>query len=97
MRFEPSLYVSTFTQKDFNYIHQGHSTKGPPLRNYNSALGVHNSSLKNNHLYTRGKANYQSKEKGLQLGDPMITNSLSDLKGSQTVFHKTKILKIGIE
>jgi len=46
--------------------------------------------LKNNHLYTRGKAQCQSKEKGLQLGDPMITNSLGDLKGSLTIFSQNK-------
>ena len=36
------------------YIHTGPSTKGPPLRNYNTTLGVHYSSLKYNHLYIRG-------------------------------------------
>jgi len=36
------------------YVHTGPSTKGPPLRNYNSTLGVHYSSIKHNHLYTRG-------------------------------------------
>jgi len=34
-RFEPLLYVPAFTQKDFHYVHQGPSTKGPPPRNYN--------------------------------------------------------------
>ena len=53
-RFEPLLYVPSFTQKDFYYVYTGPSTKGPPPRNYNFTLGVHYSSLKNNHLYTRG-------------------------------------------
>ena len=48
------LYSPAFTQKDFHYVHTGPSTKGPPPRNYNSTLGVHYSSLKHNHLYTRG-------------------------------------------
>jgi len=52
-RFKPLLYVSAFTQKDFHYVYTGLSIKGPPLRNYNSTLGVHYSSLKYNHLYTR--------------------------------------------
>ena len=37
----------------FSLCHKGPSTKGPPLRNYNSTLGVHYSSLKHDHLYTR--------------------------------------------
>ena len=53
-RFEPLLYVPAFTQKDFPYVHTRPSIKGPPLRNYNSTLGVHYSSLKHNHFYTRG-------------------------------------------
>ena len=53
-RFEPLLYVPAFTQKDFHYVHTEPSTKGPPPRNYNFTLRVHYSSLKYNHLYTRG-------------------------------------------
>ena len=45
-RFEPLLYVPAFTQKDFYYVHTGLSTKEPSLSNYNSTLGVQNSSLK---------------------------------------------------
>ena len=45
--------VPAFTQKDFHYVHTGPSTKEPPLRNYNSTLGVHYF-LKHNHFYTRG-------------------------------------------
>ena len=41
LRFEPLLYVPAFTQKDFHYVHTGPSTKGPPLKNYNSIFGVH--------------------------------------------------------
>ena len=51
-RFEPLLYVPAFTQKDFHYGHTGPSTKGPPLRNYNSTLEVHDSSLYNTNFYT---------------------------------------------
>ena len=53
-RFEPLLYVFAFTQKDFHYVHTGPSTKGPPMRNYNSTLRVHYSSLKHSHHYRRG-------------------------------------------
>ena len=60
LRFEPLLYVPAFTQKDFHNVHIGPSIKGRPLRNYNSTSGVHNSSLQNNHLYTRGKAQSQN-------------------------------------
>ena len=35
------------------YVYTGPSTKGPSPRNYNSILGVHYSSHKYNHLYTR--------------------------------------------
>jgi len=28
--------VPGFTQKDFHYVHQGPSTKGPPSKNYNN-------------------------------------------------------------
>ena len=44
------LYVPVLTQKDFHYVHTGPFTKGSPLRNYNTILGVHYSSLKHNHL-----------------------------------------------
>jgi len=30
LRFEPLLYVPTFTQKDFQYVHTGPFSKGPP-------------------------------------------------------------------
>jgi len=45
LRFELLLYIPSFIQMDFNYVHTGPSTKGPPPRNYNSTLGVHNFSL----------------------------------------------------
>jgi len=38
-RFEPPLSVFAFTQKDFRYVHQGPSTKGPPSMNYNLQIG----------------------------------------------------------
>ena len=74
-RFEPLLYVSAFTQKDFHYVHTGPSTKGPPQRNYNSTLGVHYSSVKHNHLYTRGMGTKPKQRKDYNLGDLMITNN----------------------
>ena len=52
-RFEPLLYAPAFTQKYFYYVHTGPSTKGASPRNYNSTLGIHYSTLKYNHLYTR--------------------------------------------
>ena len=48
------LYVPTFTQKDFHYVHIRPSTKGPSPRNYNSTLEIHYFSLNHNNLYTRG-------------------------------------------
>ena len=39
LRFELLLYVLTFTQKDFHYVHQRPSTKGLSLRNYNLQIG----------------------------------------------------------
>ena len=53
-RFEPLLYVPAFTQKDFHYVRTRSSTKGRSPRNYNSTLRVRYSSLKHDHLYTRG-------------------------------------------
>ena len=54
-RFEhPALRPHLHTEGFSLYVHTGPSTKVPPLKNYNSALRVHNSSLKHNHLYTRG-------------------------------------------
>jgi len=53
----------------------GPSTKGPPLRNYNSTLGVHYSSLKHNHLYTRGIGIKPKQRKDYNLGDPMIISN----------------------
>ena len=71
-RFEPLFYVPAFTQKDFYYVHTGPFTKGPPLRNYISTLGVHNSSHKHNHLYTRGIGTKPKQRKDYNLDDPMI-------------------------
>jgi len=44
-RFKPLLYIPVFTQKYFHYVHTEPFTKGHPPRNYNSILGVHNSSI----------------------------------------------------
>ena len=74
-RFEPLLYVPAFTQKNFHNVHVGTFTKRPPPKNYNSTFRVHNSTLSNTNLYTRGGKLAKAK-KYLQLGDPMITNSL---------------------
>ena len=65
-RFKPLLYVPAFTQKDFHYVHTGPFKKEPPLRNYNSTLGVHYSSLKHNHLYIRG-IDTKSKQKKITI------------------------------
>ena len=46
----PRLHTERFSL----YVHTEPSTKGPPLRNYNTTLEVHYFSLKYNHLYTRG-------------------------------------------
>ena len=86
-RFEPLLYVSAFTQKDFHYIHARPSTKGPLPRNYNSTLRVHNSSLNTIISIQEGA---QSKERNT-LGDHKDhKHSLCDLKGSQTIFSHNK-------
>ena len=58
---EPLLYVSAFTQKDFHYT----STQNFPQGNLHWGfgkykIGVHNSSLQQNNLYARGKAQKQS-------------------------------------
>ena len=74
-RFEQLLYVPAFTQKDFHYVHVGPFTKVPSLRNYNTTLGVHYSSLKHNHLYTRGIGTKPKQRKDYNLGDPTITNN----------------------
>ena len=75
-RFEPLLYVPAFTQKDLHYVHIGPFTKGPPPRNYNSTLGVHNSSLKYKPLHKRwALSQAQSKGKKYNLVIQMITNN----------------------
>ena len=76
LRIELLLYILTSTQKDFHYVHTGPSTKGPPLRNYNSTLGVHYFSLKHNHLYTRRIGTKLKQRKDYNLGDLMITNNI---------------------
>ena len=59
---EPLLYVPAFTQKDFHYnVHTGLPTQGTSTEKFgNYKLGVLNSSLQQNNLYTRGKAQQQS-------------------------------------
>ena len=55
--FQGSSHYSTSPpshRRIFHYVHTGPSTKGPPLRNYKSTLGVHYSSLKHSNLHTRG-------------------------------------------
>jgi len=60
-RFEPLLYVPAFTQKDFHYVHTGTPTKGTSTEEFTiTKLGIHNSSLQHNHLYTRGKVQSQN-------------------------------------
>ena len=83
-RFEPLFYVPAFAHKDFCYVHTKPSTKGPPLRNYNSNW-EYTAPFSNTITFTQ-EGRHKAKEKSLQLGDPMITNSLGDLKGSQIIF-----------
>ena len=60
-RFVSRFYISAFTQKDFHYIHTGPPTQGTSTEKFAiTNLGVHNSSLQHNHLYTRGKAQRQN-------------------------------------
>ena len=68
-RFDPLLYVTAFTQKDFYYVHQGPSTKRPPPRNYKNTNKKYTTPTLT-HLYTRGrhKVKYKVKKK-LYLGD----------------------------
>ena len=75
-RIAPLLYVPVFTQKDFHYMStQDLLQREALLRNYNSTLGVHNSSLKYNYLYTRGIGTRLKQRKDYNLGDPMTTNN----------------------
>ena len=72
----------------------GSSTQGTPSRNYN--LQPWSTQLQLSHLYTRGSNNHlytrwsTRQRKEIQLSDPMITNTLGDLKGSQTIFSQNK-------
>ena len=60
-RIEPPLYVPAFTQKDFHCVHIGPPTQETSTEEFPSTnLGLHNSSLQYNHLYTRGKAQSQN-------------------------------------
>ena len=78
-RFEPLLYVPTFTQKDFHYVTQDLPHREPPPRNAIIKLGVHNSSLQHNYLYIRGKAQSQnsitSKQEGWAQSQTTITST----------------------
>ena len=86
-RFEPLLYVPAFTQKDFHYIHTEPSTKGPPLRNYNSTPGVHNSSLNTQTSTQEAGTKPSTKQKKIQLVITKITNSLLViLKDNKQIF-----------
>ena len=67
----PRLHTEGFSL----YVHTRPSTKGPLLRNYNSILGVQYSSLKHNHLYTRGTDTKSKQKKDYNLGNSMITNN----------------------
>ena len=88
LRFESLLYVPAFTQKDFHYVHTGPSTKRPPLRNYKSTSGVHNSTF-NTQIYTQEMGTKPiTKQRKIYL---VISNDHKQFS------HKTKILKIGLE
>ena len=97
-RFEPLLYVPTFRQKDFHYVHIGLSTKGPPLRNYNSTPGVHNSSLKHKIATQEVGTKSSTKQRKIHLVITKFTNSLLVISKDHKQFrHKNKIIKIGLE
>ena len=54
LRFKPLLYVSAFTQKDFNYVDTGPPTHGTSTEEYAiTKSGVHNSSLQQPPLHKR--------------------------------------------
>ena len=65
--FEPLLYVPAFTQKDFHYVQTGPSITGPPLRNYNSTLGVYNFSSQTQ--TSTQEVGTKPKQRKIQLGD----------------------------
>ena len=75
LEIRATALLPAFIQKDFYYVYIGPSTKGPSLRNYCSTLGVHYSSPKYNHVYTRGIGTKPKQRKDYNLGDPMITNN----------------------
>ena len=97
-RFEPLLYVPAFTQKDFHYIHtgppiQGTSTEELQLNTWSTQLHSPIQPPLHKRQGTKSK-----QRKSLQLGDPMITNSLLVISKDHKQFsHKNKILKLGIE
>ena len=76
-RFESLIYILAFTQKDFHYIHIGPSTKGPPLKNYNSTLGVHNASLKHKTSTQEMGTKPSTKQREIHLVITKITNTPS--------------------
>ena len=60
-RFEPLLYIPAFTQKDFHYIvHTGLPTQGTSTEDLGNTNLEYTTSLSNNNLYRRGKAQQQS-------------------------------------
>ena len=60
-RFQSLLYVPAFTHKDFHCVHTRPPTKGTSTEEFAiTNLGVYNSCLQHNHLYTRGKAQSQN-------------------------------------
>jgi len=71
----PRLHTEGFPLCPHRTFHKVTSTKELQLNNWSTQL-----LSQTHHLYTRGKAQSQSKEKGCKLGDPMITNSLGDHK-----------------
>jgi len=67
----PRLQTEGFPLCPYRTFHKGTSTE-----DYNTTLGVHYSSLKYNHLYTRGIGTKSKQRKDYNLGDPMITNNI---------------------
>jgi len=92
-RFEPLLYVPASHRRISIMSTQDLPQREPPPRNYSSTLGVHYSTLKYNHLYTRGKAQSQnsiiSTQEGWAQSQTTITSTQEgqDTKPSHNLNH----------
>jgi len=84
LRFEPLLYVSAFTQKDFHYIHKGPFTKGPQPRNYNLQTGSTQLQLSHTSTQERGTKPSTKQRENTTLWSQRSQITLGDLKRPQT-------------